>query len=96
VLPVYTGPLLQKLQIPTEAFKLKLFSDLIDAQDRWSSNLGGDINAIEPVIEKAVQAGIPVITFDSDAPNSKRIAYIGTDNYFLSSTSQVLKQLVPL
>jgi ribose transport system substrate-binding protein len=45
----------------------------------------GTLSAIEPAIEKAVQAGIPVITFDSDAPNSKRIVYIGTDNYFESS-----------
>jgi ribose transport system substrate-binding protein len=31
-------------------------------------------------IEAATAAGIPVITFDSDAPGSKRISYLGTDN----------------
>ena len=32
------------------------------------------------VIDEAVAAGIPIITFDSDAPQSKREAYVGTDN----------------
>lgn len=34
-----------------------------------------------PAINKAIDAGIPVICFDSDAPESKRIAYVGTNNY---------------
>ncbi|MFC7441157.1 sugar-binding protein [Laceyella putida] len=34
-----------------------------------------------PLINKAIAKGIPVITIDTDAPNSQRIAYIGTDNY---------------
>ncbi len=37
--------------------------------------------AIVPYIEKAYEMGIPVITIDTDAPNSKRSFYIGTDNY---------------
>lgn len=32
-------------------------------------------------IDKAVAAGIPVITVDSDAPSSKRLFFIGTNNY---------------
>lgn len=32
-------------------------------------------------INSAVQQGIPVICVDSDAPQSKRIMFIGTDNY---------------
>jgi ribose transport system substrate-binding protein len=32
-------------------------------------------------IEKAIAAGIPVITLDSDAPASKRLFFIGTNNY---------------
>lgn len=32
-------------------------------------------------IDKAVAAGIPVITLDSDAPSSKRLFFIGTNNY---------------
>ncbi|MDX8046432.1 sugar-binding protein [Gracilibacillus sp. S3-1-1] len=34
-----------------------------------------------PVIDQAVEEGIPVITIDTDAPESKRSTYIGTDNY---------------
>lgn len=40
-----------------------------------------DAKAFVPVIDSAISKGIPVITFDSDAPDSKRLAYIGTDNY---------------
>jgi ribose transport system substrate-binding protein len=32
-------------------------------------------------IDKAIAAGIPVITVDSDAPGSKRLFFIGTNNY---------------
>lgn len=39
-----------------------------------------DRHALAPVIDKAVQAGIPVVCFESDAPASKRLAYIGADN----------------
>jgi ribose transport system substrate-binding protein len=32
-------------------------------------------------IDKAIAQGIPVICVDSDVPNSKRVTYIGTDNF---------------
>ncbi|MDO4547907.1 MAG: substrate-binding domain-containing protein [Clostridia bacterium] len=32
------------------------------------------------VINKAMEAGIPVITFDSDSPNSNRLSYMSTGN----------------
>ena len=32
-------------------------------------------------INAAIESGIPVIALDADAPNSKRISFIGTDNY---------------
>src|SRR5579864_5382946 len=34
-----------------------------------------------PEIDAAITAGIPVITVDSDAPESKRLYFIGTNNY---------------
>lgn len=34
---------------------------------------------VTPAINRAVERGIPVVTFDSDAPASKRLSYIGTD-----------------
>lgn len=39
-----------------------------------------DADALREAIDKAVDAGIPVVTFDSDAPRSKRFAYYGTAN----------------
>src|SRR5580698_10956795 len=35
---------------------------------------------IGPEIDKAIAAGIPVITIDADAPDSKRLYFIGTNN----------------
>lgn len=35
-----------------------------------------------PLINRVVAGGIPVITVDTDAANSNRMAYIGTDNYY--------------
>ncbi|NLJ40479.1 MAG: sugar ABC transporter substrate-binding protein [Clostridiales bacterium] len=40
-----------------------------------------DADALAPIVDKAVDNGIPIITFDTDTPNSKRAGYIGTDNY---------------
>lgn len=37
-------------------------------------------DALAPLIDRAVEAGIPVICFESDAPGSRRLAYIGPDN----------------
>jgi ribose transport system substrate-binding protein len=38
-------------------------------------------DAIGATIDKAVDAGIPLVTVDTDAPASKRLTYLGTDNY---------------
>lgn len=40
-----------------------------------------DPDLLKDSIDKAVAAGIPVITIDSDAPSSKRLFFIGTNNY---------------
>jgi ribose transport system substrate-binding protein len=39
-----------------------------------------DAAQMKPAIDEAVNAGIPVITVDSDAPDSKRVYFIGTNN----------------
>src|SRR5690606_22716251 len=36
--------------------------------------------SLNPIVEKAVDAGIPVVTVDADLPDSKRIAFVGTGN----------------
>lgn len=68
----------------------------------------GDIDGIavsiaqsnSPVTNEAIQfgmlAGIPVITFDSDAADSERLTYIGTNNYaFGQALGKVLLQIDP-
>jgi ribose transport system substrate-binding protein len=40
-----------------------------------------DPDLMVPDIDAAVDAGIPVITMDSDSPLSKRLTFIGTNNY---------------
>jgi ribose transport system substrate-binding protein len=40
-----------------------------------------DAALLKDSIDKAVAAGIPVVTIDSDAPSSKRLFFIGTNNY---------------
>jgi len=39
-----------------------------------------DPKSMEPEINNAIDAGIPVVTIDSDAPNSRRLFFIGTNN----------------
>ncbi|MDH7487628.1 MAG: sugar-binding protein [Anaerolineae bacterium] len=40
-----------------------------------------DPTGCEDPINKAVAAGIPVMTWDADSPNSQRFTYLGVDNY---------------
>jgi len=49
----------------------------------------GAEDSLLPVINKAVEAGIPVVTVDGDVKKSKRVAFVGTGNYnagFLGGT----------
>lgn len=39
-----------------------------------------DVSVLQPAIDSAVSAGIPVITMDSDAAGSARLYFIGTNN----------------
>jgi ribose transport system substrate-binding protein len=40
-----------------------------------------DANLLAPEIDAAMSKGIPVLTIDSDAATSKRLFFVGTDNY---------------
>ncbi len=40
-----------------------------------------DATLLKPAVDAAIAQGIPVITIDSDAADSKRLLFIGTDNY---------------
>lgn len=60
--------------------QVKIIEDLIA---KHVDGIGISVNepkSVEDVIKKAVAAGIKVITYDSDSPNSGRSMYIGTSN----------------
>jgi len=62
------------------ATQVKIIEDLISKQ---VSGIGISVNepkSVEDIIKKAVAAGIKVVTYDSDSPNSGRSMYIGTSN----------------
>jgi ribose transport system substrate-binding protein len=54
-----------------------------------------EANKVTDAINRAVDAGVPVVTFDSDAPGSKRLAWFGIDNYKCGQTvmSELAKEL---
>lgn len=41
----------------------------------------GDAETMNAAIDDAIESGIPVVMFDSDAPGSERLAFVGTNNY---------------
>lgn len=55
-----------------------------------------DANALKEVIDRAVDAGIKVATFDSDSPDSKRAFYAGTDNTGIGAEgAKYIMELLP-
>lgn len=68
----------------------KAESDALDQalQQKATGILVGvtDPSVLKAGIDKAIAAGIPVITVDSDAPASKRLFFIGTNNYQVGIT----------
>jgi ribose transport system substrate-binding protein len=62
------------------AEQVQILEDLINKGVNGIGLAPLEASSVEPVIAKAAEAGIPVVTFDSDAPESERVAYFGTDN----------------
>uniref|UniRef100_A0A7S4N406 G-protein coupled receptors family 3 profile domain-containing protein n=1 Tax=Odontella aurita TaxID=265563 RepID=A0A7S4N406_9STRA len=92
---LFTGP--DEGGPQTQARQAAIVEDLI---------AGGEIDGLalavveapsaETLIEKAVAKGIQVVTFDTDAVNSRRLAYIGTDNVAMGTElGRVLLQIKP-
>ena len=61
--------------------ELQAFRDAMQQKPTGILVSVADPNLMKDDIDKAVAAGIPVITIDSDAPASKRLFSIGTNNY---------------
>lgn len=73
-----------ELQGPAEwdaSLQARTIEQLIARQIDGIVVTAGEANTVVPAIDKAIAAGIPVITFDSDSPASKRLAFVGTNNY---------------
>ena len=72
---IYKGPIEHE-----PATQAQIIQDFITQKVDGLAISVADVAAMTKSIEAATAAGIPVITFDADAPGSKRIAYIGTNN----------------
>jgi ribose transport system substrate-binding protein len=59
----------------------KAFREVVQSKPTGILVSVADPSLLKDDIDQAVAAGIPVITVDSDAPASKRLLFIGTDNY---------------
>ena len=72
---LFTGP----AQLD-DAEQTRIVRDLITKKVAGISIAPNNPDSISNVISAALAKNIPVVTFDSDAPKSKRIAFIGTNN----------------
>ena len=72
---IYKGPIEHE-----PATQAQIIQDFITQKVDGLAISVADVPSMTKSIEAASAAGIPVITFDADAPGSKRIAYIGTNN----------------
>ena len=54
-----------------------------------------DETTLNSAIGKALSAGVPVIGFDSDAADSGRLSYVGTDNYdFGANAAKAMSEMI--
>jgi ribose transport system substrate-binding protein len=60
--------------------QISTVEDYITAKKSGIAFAPSDPAAAASVIAKALDAGIPLITIDTDAPDSRRLAYLGTNN----------------
>ena len=72
---LFTGP----TQVD-EAEQVRVIRDLITRNVSGIAIAPNNPESVASAIVSAQAKGIPVITFDSDAPKTKRTAFVGTDN----------------
>ncbi len=72
---IYKGPATHE-----PATEVQIMQDFITQGVDGIAVSVADADSVTGVIKQARDAKIPVITFDADAPNSARQAYVGTDN----------------
>jgi ribose transport system substrate-binding protein len=86
---IYTGPIEHE-----PASQVQIIQDLITQGVDGLAISVSDAEAAVGVIKQARDAGIAVITFDADSPNSARQAYVGTDNKAMGA--ELGRQLIKL
>jgi ribose transport system substrate-binding protein len=74
--------------------ELGMFREVIAQHPAGICLSAGRPEIFKAEIDKAVAQGIPVICVDADVPDSKRVLYIGTDNFKAGSAS--LRQMAAL
>ncbi len=72
---IYKGPIEHE-----PATQAQIIQDFVTQKVDGLAISVADVAAMTKSIDAAAAAGIPVVTFDADAPGSKRLAYIGTNN----------------
>jgi len=88
---IYKGPVEHE-----PATQAQIIQDFITQKVDGIAISVADVPSMTKSIEAAAAAGIAVITFDADAPGSKRSAYIGTNNKdFGLALGKQLAQLKP-
>jgi len=87
----YRGP-----QKHDEAEQVQVVNDLITRKVDGLAISPVNAQAMARVIDRAVAAGIPTITYDADSPTSKRALYVGTDNKLLGlEMGKLIRKLRP-
>src|SRR5437868_7967950 len=71
----FSGPDSYDTQAEVQAFR-----QAVSAKPAGILVSPADPKLMAPEIDRAIESGIAVVTVDSDAPTSKRLFYIGTDN----------------
>jgi ribose transport system substrate-binding protein len=61
--------------------ELGMFRQIVEEQPAGICLSAARPEIFQAEIDKAVAQGIPVICVDADVPNSKRVLYVGTDNF---------------
>lgn len=63
------------------AAEAKALEQLVAKKPNGVVVTSADSNTLIPSINKAIEAGIPIVGFDVDSPESNRLGFVGTDNY---------------
>ena len=61
--------------------QIGIMQSLIDEEVDGIALCATEPMALAPLVDEALAAGIPTITFESDIPSSSRLCFLGTDNY---------------